>query len=335
MRISAIFILIVWIGVTLLTPIHPQTTNQDVQTVEDFMQTITDLTIEEQIQAIFLRANQALLDEEYTLAIAFAEKAKSLAPKNNQVIANANSIIRIAQSYLDQPQTETNINWSTENNIRDRNRYLVLAGVSFDNFTLNWQDNPRYSRAGIGISLEAFLPYFSRQFGFALQYSSQFVNFAHPKISDDFIISRYNGFFVWRLNWRVPALEITTTVALKLGVSGLYIIPKAKFDADTGKIPGSYILPKFEVTLQDALLARFFPNPFTKNLLINLTLGLEWLPAHKTKESIAFEVSTGIFYSIGSFTIGPSYQFRYHRLIRQNQNLLHHRWSLEFTYTLL
>ncbi|NIZ46395.1 hypothetical protein PVA44_06165 [Entomospira nematocerorum] len=335
MRINTILILSILMGMIMSTKVHAQIANTENQIVEEFLQNISQLTTEEQIQAIFLRANQALLDEEYTLAIAFAKKAKSLAPQNNQVVANANSIIRIAQSYLDQPQNETRVNWSTENNIRDRNRYLLLAGLTLDNFTLNWEDNPRYSRAGLGINIEAFLPYLSRQFGFALQYSSQFINFARPKLSDDFIISRYNAFFIWRLNWRIPALEITTTVALKLGISGLYMMTQTNFIEGLAKIPESYILPKFEITLQDALLARFIPNSFTKNLLINLTLGLEWLPIHKTKESIAFEISTGIFYAVGAFSIGPSYQFRYHRLIRQNQNLLHHRWSLQFTYTLL
>ncbi|NIZ19616.1 hypothetical protein [Entomospira culicis] len=321
-----------------LFPLTLWATPEDEEHVNQFMEEIRDLSREEQIDALFLQANDALLQKKYTLAIAYAERARALAPTNPKVVANADSIIRIANAQIAQEEAQKNqqeekVNWSTDDNIIDRNRYLFLASLQLDNYTFRWERNPTYARAGLGINLEGYLPFMDKQFGFALAYSSQFIDFSFPKIAKDFINMRYDAFFVWRTTWRIPAVEIQSTIALKFGVSGQYIIPLNHIDPDIGELPEPFILPKFALTFQDAIIGRFIPNNFTKNLYLNANFGLEYLPFHRTKESIALEFSLGLFYSLGNISFGPLYHFRYHRLIRANQVLSYNRWAFTINYT--
>lgn len=315
--------------------IYANPSKEDEITVENFMKLIENSSKEEQIDALLLQANEALLSKNYTLAIAYAQYTINLDPYNTKSTHSAKSIIRIAQVQLNQEETAS-VNWSTENNIIDKNRYLLLLGLSLENYNFKWQDNPLYARAGIGLNIEAFLPFYSNRFGFSFNYHTQFIDFRYPNLASDFISNQYNIFFIWRTQWRIPTLEISSTIALKFGISSQYLLP---MDTNMNKnkeanLPSKFILPKFTIALNDKFFYYFIPNNFTKNLFLNFEIGLEWLSFQDPNESIALEFSIGMLYHFNSFSIGPLYQFRYHRLIREERNLLHNQWAIIFNYTI-
>jgi hypothetical protein len=307
------------------------------QQVENFYTSILHFSMIERTQELFAQAHQALNHDDWELALLFSEKAMDIDgtnPRTNQAHQSIMRLITLKQAAtqdnangMDINQLPSPLGWTLDSTLQDRQRYLLLFNLFLSTMNTSAGDAPMQTYAGLNANFEGFLPYLERQFGIALSMGVYFLDFQKVNLMQDFNLMHYQALFIWRRNWRIPAVDLATTLAIKFGVRGQHRF--AKNDEFTAFDPlFSYVLPRLELSLQHPLLATFFPNDFTENLLISLAIGIDFLPWHKTREAFALDIGAGIYYRIGIFHFGPKYHFQFHRSTSTNRNSSSHIWTL-------
>ncbi len=312
----------------------PQTRQQQ---VDSFHISLLHLSMIERTQELFARAHQALNNNDWELALLFSQKAMEIDGSNPRTSQTHQSIVNLAElkrsAGVEDPEDVTltqqpsALGWTLDSTLRDKERYLLLFNLFVSTINISAAGAPKQTYAGLSTNAEGFLPYLERQFGMSVSMGVYFLDFQKVDLMENFNLMQYQVMFIWRHNWRVPAVDLATTLAIKVGMHGQHLF--AKNDTFTEFDPlFSYVLPRIELSLQHPLLAAFFPNTFTQNLLIAIALGIDFLPWHKTREAFAFDIGAGIYYRIGILHFGPKYHFQFHRSTSTNRTSTSHIWSL-------
>lgn len=245
------------------------------------------------------------------------------------LLLSVENIIKIRQAESEHKVKNTStkkLDWEVdETSTKDKARYLFALWLSPDFDMLDIGPQKGIFRAGMGATVEFFLPYLERSIGFSGSFSSSFLDFNNAYVAKDYIMYRYSAFFQYRLTWTLPAIEQASTLTIRAGASGQFVheLIENSFPSDILK---TQIMPYIGISIQDPLLNRIFQNKFNKNLIFHPTLSFEYLPGDK--ESVAFGVSLGIYYQIGRVLIGPEYAFRLYFDIINGSSMNNSRLSL-------
>lgn len=267
------------------------------------------------------------------------EEAANLSPSDQELKDLRESAARLARLRQDAQaiaqgqnpspadKKDQKVDWTLDDLISlDRNRYLLAFWL--DGAVNSAWYARSYTRAGLSLTGEGFLPYLDKRIGLSASFSFYGIDFAQARIAQDYFLYNYTAALVYRAAWRLPALEEQVTLALKLGIYGQFVTETAAglYPDQTQK---NYLLPYFEISFQDAVLSHIWNNAFTRNLTFTAALGVNYLPGDH--ESAGVDLSAGIYWRIGWFLVGPRYRFRFHRALRKNTEYRYSIWSLSMS----